>query len=95
MDLQGKPDGRTLQSVVHEAFRTYRPIGLDTDFFEVGFTSVLLAEVASRLTDRGLEMTIVDVYAHPTVRQLTNALRSRYRERDDAAPPWLAGGADR
>ena len=94
LELQAGPHRRTLQAVVHEAFRTCQPIDLDTDFFEVGFTSVLLAEVVSRLTERGLEMTIVDVYAHPTVRQLTEALHSRYRQQDHAAPPWLAGGPD-
>jgi aryl carrier-like protein len=86
---------RTLQTAVHEAFRAYRPIDLHTDFFEAGFTSVQLADVVSRLIDQGLEMRIVDVYAHPTVQQLTDVLHSRYRQQSHVAPPWLDGGPDR
>jgi acyl-coenzyme A synthetase/AMP-(fatty) acid ligase len=51
-------------------------IGLDTNFFDAGGDSVLLARLRRELEQStGRDIPAVDFYAHPTVRTLANALR--------------------
>jgi aryl carrier-like protein len=75
---------------VHAVFRRYRPVDLDTNFFEGGFSSALLAEVLAGLRELGLDVSLTDLYRYPTVRELYAAGGSADRPAP-ATPPWLTG----
>jgi Phosphopantetheine attachment site len=55
---------------MREVFARFRPIGLDTNFFEAGFSSPTLVEVLEGLRGLGLTLTLIDLYRFPTVRLL-------------------------
>jgi len=71
---------------IHGVFLARRQIDLDTNFFEAGFSSSTLAEIVGELREQGLTVTLLELYRHPTVRQLTGALGARA----GSVPPWLA-----
>jgi amino acid adenylation domain-containing protein len=53
-------------------------VGIDDDFFLLGGHSLLVVSVCEELTRRsGIEVGVVDVFEHPTARQLANALAAR------------------
>lgn len=72
---------------IHARFARHRPLDLDTNFFEAGFTSAVLAAVLADLVDAGFTVSLVDLYRHPTVRQLATALGIGER-RTPPALPW-------
>jgi aryl carrier-like protein len=72
---------------IHARFTRHRPVDLDTNFFEAGFTSAMLAAVLADLLDDGFGVSLVDLYRHPTVRALAAALGIEER-RAPAALPW-------
>jgi hypothetical protein len=49
----------------------------DTNFFEAGFTSVLLAEVLADLVRAGVSADLVDLFRYPTVTALGYAVAVR------------------
>ncbi|KHD78273.1 hypothetical protein MB27_05360 [Actinoplanes utahensis] len=61
---------------------------MDTNFFEAGFTSELLADVLNDLQQAGHAVSLVDLYRYPTVRSLGAALGVVER-RATVSPPWL------
>jgi len=71
---------------IHRVFLTRRQIDLDTNFFEAGFSSSNLAEIVVDLCGQGLSVSLLELYRHPTVRQLARALGAPA----GAVPPWLA-----
>jgi aryl carrier-like protein len=76
---------------VRETFARYRPVDLDTNFFEAGFTSQTLIEILDRLREVGLPLVLVDLYRFPTVRAV---VAEAHRRADPARPvagpalPW-------
>ena len=58
-------------------------IGIDDDFFSVGGDSLSAIKVISRIPCGYKDMTLVDLYNHPTIRQL--AQRIDHENIDDAA----------
>jgi amino acid adenylation domain-containing protein len=51
-------------------------VGLDDNFFDLGGHSLLLAQVQAKLADMlGCELTMVELFQHPTVRALAARLR--------------------
>lgn len=71
---------------IHRVFLTRRQIDLDTNFFEAGFSSATLAEIVGELREQGLTVSLLELYRHPTVRQLAGALGAQA----GSVPPWLA-----
>jgi acyl carrier protein len=72
----------TLAAVLQEVLRIER-VGVDDNFFDLGASSLLLAQVHERLQERlGREILLVEVFNHPTVRALASHL-----ETGNAAPP--------
>jgi hypothetical protein len=58
-------------------------VGLDDNFFDLGGTSLALMRAHNRLTaDLRLDLSIVDLFEHPTVRSLAHRI-----SRGDANPP--------
>ena len=49
-------------------------IGIGDNFFEMGGTSMLLAQVAVDLKRRGMEVSIVDLFQYPTISALAHHL---------------------
>jgi aryl carrier-like protein len=85
---------RSVVDRVREAFAAQRPIGVDSNFFEAGFTSTGLAEVLTALQSEGWSLNLVDLYRFPTVRALAAEL-DRRATAVPAAPrlPWASGSA--
>ncbi len=64
----------TLAAVLQEVLRVER-VGVDDNFFDLGASSLLLAQVHTRLQERlGREILLVEVFNHPTVRALAGHL---------------------
>lgn len=60
-------------------------VGLDDNFFDLGGHSLAAAQVCARLrSDHGLEVSVVDVFEHPTARLLATSLG------DVGDSPWEA-----
>lgn len=83
--------GRELEELVRSTLVRYRDIEVDTNLFEGGFTSGMLADVLAALKEAGLNVALVDLYRHPTIRALTVELRRRALA--SAARPDDRGGA--
>ena len=79
--------GPDLLRRVHAVFARRRPLTVDTNFFEAGFSSATLAETLADLRDLGLSLSLVDLYRYPTVRQL--AALGDPPAATAATPPWL------
>jgi amino acid adenylation domain-containing protein len=68
-------------------------VGLDENFFEIGGHSLLLARLQERLRGAlGREVTIVDVFQHPTVEALAAHLAPAARDEDAVDEPKHARG---
>ncbi len=64
------------------------PIGADSDFFELGGHSLLAIRLVSRLREiGGVEVTVGEVFTHPTVGELAGALSRRSARPRAGAPP--------
>ncbi|MFE7130090.1 amino acid adenylation domain-containing protein [Streptomyces sp. NPDC057638] len=59
-------------------------VGADEDFFSLGGDSINTLRLVARAREVGLSLTPKDVFTHPTVRALAQALASR---RTDSVPP--------
>jgi aryl carrier-like protein len=83
---------------IRAAFAARVPAGRtltdDTNFFEAGFTSLLLAQVLADLTGDGIRMDLVDLFRYPTVAALAEAVAARQAPAGRAATagrlPWQA-----
>lgn len=86
-----RPHAALTDEQVRAAFASHGPIDLDTNFFEAGFTSAMLAGVLTSLRSLAVDVSLVDLYRYPTVRKLTAALGARQAGPPGAgrtAPPW-------
>ena len=63
------------------------------DFFDLGGGSLTAAQLVSRLRSRFPEVTVADVYEHPTLGGLAAAARRDGQPRGDGEPHGLAGPA--
>ncbi|HET9210497.1 MAG TPA: phosphopantetheine-binding protein [Thermoanaerobaculia bacterium] len=80
----------TLAAVLQEVLRIEK-VGVDDNFFDLGASSLQLAQVHQRLQERlGREIPLVEVFNHSTVRTLAGHL-----EAGSALPPGPARSADR
>ncbi|MFE8944793.1 acyl carrier protein [Streptomyces sp. NPDC007856] len=91
------PDQLELSELLRRSFRAHRPqgrseLGDDTNFFEAGYTSVLLTAVLADLVTKGVELTLVDMFRHPTMRLLQAEAARRHGVPDPSptadALPW-------
>lgn len=65
---------QTLSTIVRELLQC-EALGPDDDFFELGGSSLLAIELSRRVHEAlGLELPLVDVFRHPTVRELAALL---------------------
>lgn len=69
-----------------------RNLDADTNFFEAGFTSAVMAELLTDLSASGVELVLVDLFRFPTLRSLTEEVHRRgtggARIRDSHRMPW-------
>jgi aryl carrier-like protein len=87
------PGGRDIEYRVRAAFAGRGDIDADTNFFEAGISSTVLAEVLDGLRSAGFDAALVDLYRYPTVRALVSEIRRRagdtgLPERCGQDPPW-------
>lgn len=85
----GVPTDTDLVRRVHAVFGHHRDIGVDTNFFEAGFSSAMLTEVLTGLHGIGLRFTLIDLYRYPTVRQLAAAAGQQTATNATPSLPWL------
>src|SRR6185503_1234286 len=79
------PDEKTLAAIWQEVLGHER-IGVDDNFFELGGSSLLLVEIEARLREAfHREIPIVEMFRHPTIRSLAEALEPRDRRSAAAA----------
>jgi amino acid adenylation domain-containing protein len=80
------PAEKTLAAIWQDVLGHDR-IGVDDNFFELGGSSLLLVEIEERLREAfHREIPIVEMFRHPTIRSLAEALEVRSRQ-PAAAPP--------
>jgi amino acid adenylation domain-containing protein len=79
---------RTLAGAFQDVLQVDR-VGLDDDFFELGGHSLLLIQIASRLRQVLGDISVVDVYMHPTVRRLAAVIAGDGRGQAAARDPLL------
>ncbi|HEY0513755.1 MAG TPA: amino acid adenylation domain-containing protein, partial [Thermoanaerobaculia bacterium] len=74
------PDEKTLAAIWQDVLGHER-IGVDDNFFELGGSSLLLVEIEARLREAfHREIPIVEMFRHPTIRSLAEALEARGRQ---------------
>ncbi|HEV7509114.1 MAG TPA: amino acid adenylation domain-containing protein [Thermoanaerobaculia bacterium] len=79
------PDEKTLAAIWQDVLGHDR-IGVDDNFFELGGSSLLLVEIEARLREAfHREIPIVEMFRHPTIRSLAEALKARGRQPATAA----------
>ncbi|WP_329251613.1 amino acid adenylation domain-containing protein [Streptomyces sp. NBC_01478] len=62
-------------------------IGRDDSFFELGGDSLLAAQIVTRVRERfGVDLPVRDIFVHPTLRELVEAVRQAAAGTRDAAP---------
>jgi aryl carrier-like protein len=67
------------------------PFADDTNFFEAGLTSLRLAELVDELRSAGINVTLLDVFRYPTLRELSDELARRSGDvLGVSRPPWQA-----
>ncbi|MFD8478558.1 amino acid adenylation domain-containing protein [Kitasatospora sp. NPDC059673] len=68
-------------------------IGREENFFDLGGSSLLLVAAQARVNEAlGTDLTVVDLFGHPTVRGLARHLAASGVRTADAAPPETAAG---
>jgi amino acid adenylation domain-containing protein len=81
------PDEKTLAAIWQDVLGHER-IGVDDNFFELGGSSLLLVEIEARLREAfHRDIPIVEMFRHPTIRSLAEAMAAGGR------PPALAAEA--
>ena len=95
------PDEKTLAAIWQDVLGHER-IGVDDNFFELGGSSLLLVEIEARLREAfHRDIPIVEMFRHPTIRSLAEALEpgppAGHAGRGRGAPgpgPGRGGGRD-
>jgi acyl carrier protein len=95
------PDEKTLAAIWQDVLGHER-IGVDDNFFELGGSSLLLVEIEARLREAfHRDIPIVEMFRHPTIRSLAEAMEAGGRQPAAAAearpalarvPVAVAGG---
>lgn len=85
---------RTIVEVLREVLRTER-VGVDDNFFDLGGTSLLMAQARAAISARletklGRDVTLTELFQFPTVRSLAH----RLRQDADTAPEELESSRD-
>jgi aryl carrier-like protein len=57
-------------------------VDIDQNIFDLGAHSLLIVQAQERLRERGWELTILDVFRHPTIQQLSAHLSGRAEPED-------------
>ncbi|MFF3757389.1 amino acid adenylation domain-containing protein [Streptomyces sp. NPDC002185] len=79
-----------LVALFGQTLETDGPVGIDDSFFSLGGHSLLAARLTNHIADAfGVQLTIRDVFGHPTVAGLAELLGEREGVR--AVPPPVAG----
>ncbi|HYO57388.1 non-ribosomal peptide synthetase, partial [Archangium sp.] len=71
------------------------PVGVDDNFFELGGDSIRSLSVVARARERGLTLSVAEMFEHQTVRALAQALRRGGEESVRTEPFSLVSAADR
>jgi acyl carrier protein len=80
------PVEKTLAAIWQEVLGHDR-IGIDDNFFELGGSSLLLVEIEARLREAfQREIPIVEMFRHPTIRSLAEAMEAGGRQPAEARP---------
>ncbi|WAM30052.1 non-ribosomal peptide synthetase [Myxococcus sp. NMCA1] len=75
-----------------------RQVGIDDSFFELGGDSIRSIQVIAKLRERDLELPIMELLQHPTIRQLSGAVKhtgGSAPAAHDVAPFGFVSEADR
>ncbi|SDY36076.1 amino acid adenylation domain-containing protein [Myxococcus xanthus] len=75
-----------------------RQLGIDDNFFELGGDSIRSIQVIAKLRERGLELPIMELLQHPTIRQLSGVVKHAGESSPaahDVAPFGFVSEADR
>jgi len=79
------PDEKTLAAIWQDVLGHER-IGVDDNFFELGGSSLLLVEIEARLREAfHRDIPIVEMFRHPTIRSLAEAMEAGVRQPAAAA----------
>jgi len=79
------PDEKTLAAIWQDVLGHER-IGVDDNFFELGGSSLLLVEIEARLREAfHRDIPIVEMFRHPTIRSLAEAMEAGGRQPATAA----------
>ena len=81
---------------IFEAVLRRERVGLEDDYFDLGGDSIKSIQIASRARQRGIEVMVRDLFAHPAVGALARELERRSVEqsaRDAAMPGGAVAGA--
>ncbi|ATB47924.1 amino acid adenylation domain-containing protein [Corallococcus macrosporus] len=72
-------------------------VGIDDSFFELGGDSIRSIQIIAKLRERGLELPILELLQHPTIRQLSAVVKHTGgpASAQDVAPFGLLSDADR
>jgi amino acid adenylation domain-containing protein len=70
-------------------------VGVDDNYFDIGGDSIRSIAIVAQARTRGVELAIVDIFRHPTVRSLALALAARQGEAVPEEPLEILGDADR
>lgn len=90
-DTHAVTDEQRTVAVIWQELLNVRHVGLDENFFELGGHSLLLLRVHSRLESRlGRDVSLMELFRHPTVRSLALYLR-----KGDPAAAMVASAASR
>lgn len=89
----GRDVQRNMTGIWSEVFRT-NDVDLHTDFFDAGGHSLIAMQLLSRIrTIFGIELSMTELFASPTVGELSTLIQQRVRSRDQAATGVTPAGA--
>ena len=89
------PDEKTLAAIWQDVLGHER-IGVDDNFFELGGSSLLLVEIEARLREAfHRDIPIVEMFRHPTIRSLAEAMEAGGRQPAAAAAAGARPGRGR
>lgn len=75
-----EPPRNELEQAMVDAWRSVlgdRPLGVDDNYFHLGGDSITAIQLVSRLKQAGWELSVRDLFEHPTVRSLVPSVQRR------------------
>ncbi len=88
--MSGRSARTTAERVLRDAWREalrVEDVGLDDDFFELGGDSILSIRIVARARRQGIEITVSELFDHPTIARLAPLARRRETAGIGAASP--------